>query len=1125
MLSNKTMTGLTNNWTVSADPFYVMHKRTGYKLGSILELSSVEAVLSVFGDEVGNRLIRNGELDSITDVQEALFTAWCYMHLRQRRAKLELPIAVDSAFVFPQYGRTELGMQGIDLIRSLCTEDHLGTKEMTEARKMVKDILGSGSKFAESVKALSVKFGLRSEWVRQSVYAACAARVTDVQVLTFVSCGKMLREILDWELPSNLVLVDHNWFSWGNFLWTNEDVAVICDYLAQAVKQGTVEPIALEPRDNGDFAVWVDGCEFVVTPKDGVFETTRNRRFNNMLLISGLTGYAPDRRVEEDDLVLVNSYGTFLYGMLVLGAKTLSAPSMELSQFVSKVLTSGNELPMTSDDEVGAPDADRIYYERYVTVSRVAPANFPFALAKMPNQRLLVRYGCDVTLQGGDEATDEGVVIGGELPAKSAVDRAALMTFNLVRMPRGQFIDGRRSCIQTRHLPAELRVPFVQQLMMDQCNGDLVAAFAYAKENYSIKGVNDKDYWQALSEHLIIGLSSKLAKLIKRTAMDAALVGTMKDGESRGFKRFGQPNVSNNNWLVESVVTPHAIWPAGMAAYWGERPTLVVSHTETTQPNLPRIAELEVAVVPEYSGYTKSVRFGWHVVTYANPVRLDKGDVVARVPFQTQDGEFDHFITTRVPEARLVSIQWRLAVASGNQKQLQVKVTTETHEHEIKGRNNVKCMFARIDESCINNELNGVGAFNARAIFFADTNKWLDLVMQAVDVAACTAVKNADAEGLRLIAEANAAAGASGVELVWSPVLAVLGIYKPLMDWFEAKFGRAVWFRWADASGEWPWVLRKMYSRHNAESEAERGLPVEGWETVSAVDLGVLPAGATNVFAIADGDIENPQTNVLVLYKLDGVEYFVQRAWSFVGTTETGAVWQPVKGELGSVRSIVGQSSLMAGVARAVEGDDPEYARRLVDDGKTGVHKAAVFHAMRHNNTIKAKGGEELPLVKLGSEEAQALLRTDELIELMSDPENAGKLLSLLAPRFKGVMFSVEGAGRPFSVYLPAVYKQDSASEFRSTGSLSDLITGIFVQYILGADITSSAFTQLVGRASGALTKLCEGSGLAKAPSKCRTAVQAKTKAIPGIPVSKVYVRESQRQNSVYQTMLRTYKD
>jgi len=714
---------LNNNWNVLADPFYAMKGRTQFNIAAVSKLIPGEAITAVMGEKLAGRILSNNVINAASSVQASLFAAWCYLRLRQT-AQLTFPIELDEVFYFADHTRNNsLHIAGLDVLkqygRFVQQPSVLGTA-MSQYRSLIKD--------GEIVKRLAHTHGLEEWCVRQALLTGVYANLgVEFKLLTYALARPVIEQVFG--VQDRIVYVDHNWTRCFDFNATQADVAVVIDWLAGALCKGGVSPIQVSATGEDGFSVWIDEYEFRVTAKDGVFEVSRNLRFNNMLLVSSLTGRGRGVRIPAEDMSLVNSYGTFLYGLVMLGAKYLTAPVPELGQLVSKKMFV--ELPVQSDDEAQAYDGDRAYYDRYVTVTRLSATDMPFGFARYQvdgewNTKVIYNREIGVTSLGDVEKN--GVQIkGAKLPAKHVVDRSALLGFNLVRMPRGQFIDGRRSCIQAKHVPSELREQFVREVLSQLTDNTDAAIAEYARQQFGLSG-SDEEVIKTASQHLIIGLSSKLAKLIKRTAMDAACVGLLEGGSTRGLKRFGQPVESGNNWVVEAVVSPHATFPAGMAVYWGEGPTLLVKHTQTVQPNVPGVIkeeELAGAVVSLVGGQ-QFERRGWQVIRMEQPLRIADKEPICDVPYITEEGCFRHTITNNTPDAYLLEIRWRLAKVAGNHTTLQVVLVTQTREHQIKGRNNIKCMLSRYTPDVVHNNLNA--ELNARSVFFADTNKWLDLV-------------------------------------------------------------------------------------------------------------------------------------------------------------------------------------------------------------------------------------------------------------------------------------------------------------------------------------------------------------------------------------------------------------
>ncbi len=1095
---------LTNNWSVKADPFYAMHKRTGYSLENICKLSPAEAVEAVFGTEVARAIAPDGEIAGLGLLQKTLFSAWCYMYLRQANGSIRLPISFGEEFYL-------LGDQTMS--SAITTAGYLlrnvgisleGDQVCKDAWKSFTQILGAGDARRENIGALAEAHGVSIVAAKHAIVSACISQLTEKKVFTYPSCERLIREVVG-EVNANLVYLDPNWIRFGDFLATAQDVAVVLDFLSTVTKE-----IEVKADGDGDgFRFWISGTEFHCTNNDGIFHVERNRRLQGMLLVNASTGKHNSVPVSAEDVSLVNSYGTFLYALLYGAPAYLAKKVPAWDEFVNKILIKGEEYPLTAEDEVGPADGDRKFYERYVTVTRPAPTELPFQFIKLDDS-VLVAHNQTIFMTTGVSATSE---VRPRLPKNSSVDRTVLETFNLVRMPNGRFIDGRRSCIQLRHTTNPRK--YAEQMFLYLAGTDnLSAAEHYARKSVDVPA--DVDIWEYLGQNLVVGLSSKLAKLIKRTAMDAAVVAQLVDGKGRGFKRFGQPKESENCWLVESVVSAHAIWPAGMACYWGAEPEMIVDHTESHQ--LPYSGKVdETTLIQVYTNYVNEVILedGWYKATFSRPIPIDKGGLVGYVNITTNGVQYPFAVTTRIAEAQLVAIEWQKRRGYGDLSTVFVKVRTITVESEIKGRNNVKAMLTRYDRRCLalNEDI------SARAIFFKDTNKWLDLIAQITDVAACTAIQNQDAEGLELIRSANAAAGVNHCEyLEWSPVLSVVGVYQPLINWFEEKFGRAVWFKWEDPTGEWTTVLRLMYTKHDSPNEAERGEPIDGWQFVSRDKVAdQLPENASNVLALADGPETDIHTNIILIYQVGGVEYFVQRAFSFAGTSDTGPVWQPVKAELSSVRAAVGKTPLMSGVARSIELADPEYTTRLTADGLDGVKRAATIVRM-------AKGNANGPnTIVLGTPDAKSILCTDELRDLVMNPLTQRNLVSHLAEKFEDVTFIAPTPSGKFSLHLPTIATQDGSNNLSSSVTMAGLTAQLMSRAILGEDFTSEVFCAIARSLNGAIRNLARSEALAKAPAYCRTGVIAKCKSIPGIGIGEVWVRMSERSNSVYQTMRSVY--
>jgi hypothetical protein len=1103
-LSINNQIALNQSWYEAADPFRQMGYRTGYATEDVFALSFEQRIEAAFGEEIASLLIKPANerkkpedvlRKSGSHVEKALFSIWCALALRQNH-KIVSPInAGDKVAIVglsDDYTPVFAGMQFIKSFGRLQNNISYG-----KLYNQLFALLGGTKESSNQViNDLAKQFNLCPDAVKQAFlsYFYCIEN-PDVKAITSDAMRSALETII--EVPENLVFVSSHWARTFDFEATNADVWYVCKELESVLGKN---PVIKVIDSEGEFTVLLDNeHEFLVTP-EGVWQKSRGRRFNNILLLDKLGWTDGESRVPAEEMVLLNGFGSFLWAIINMSSKYL-VNTNEMGQFV-KCLVSGKDIPLVAKDEVGAGDADRVQFEKYVTVERDCYNDLPFQLIPMTfgEPALKLCYNTPTKLFEADTK-------------RQRRDQAALRTFNLVRMPAGMFIDGRRSCVQLQHIHPQLKTAFIKLVYQDLFGiSEDSAIAASAREQYKLD-LTDEQVIKYLEEYLVIATSSKLAKLIKRTAMDSALVGHVKDGESRGFIRYGQEDISINNWVVEACVSAHAIFPAGVAVYWDESPTLVVDHTQGIQPNVPTPKDLKSAVVCDFANHANEpvLNNGWWEIVMRQHVPVNKDAIIGRVPYKVGEDTYYHYLINKVESAKLVSIRWKLVKAFGNSSTLKIQFVVTTDESQLKGRNNIKAMISRYYPECIHNSLNE-NALLARSIFFADTNKWLDLLMQHVDVAACTIVKNQDPEGLELIRQANQGTGLDTDQyLEWSPVLALLGVYKPIINWFDDKFGKAVWFRHNDGiSGDWVNVLRQMYS-----------IEPNGWKLLKNEEVSnFLPTNAVKEVAVSDGDITNDKTNILIFYIQNGEHFFIQRAWSYVGTDATGPVWQPVKAEVSSVRAIIGKTPMMAGAVRTLERSDPEFAHKLVTD-RTLSHKASVFAAMLVGKTFSYKG-VELPVVELGSDESKAMLRTEELQQVVNDPDAQAGLLKELAKRFNKVMFFIKS--KQYSINLAAVYKQDSNESGAGDETMSAMVQNLFVKFINGVEIDNPLMQNLAARIMGALKSLCEGEGFIKSVVQCRMSAQTKTIALPGIPADTTFVRHSEQFDSLYQTMVRTFK-
>ena len=791
-ISANNLIALNNAWYNNACPYSEMENRTSeYVIEDVYGLSPYERCVHAFGAAIANLIYdANGNIKVATSsIDKALFSILNALLIRQKY-EIVFPVKAGEEFFFRMPGaQPEFFLPGEVLIKQIGLQNLL-RKEAKGYLQEVYDFIGDLPWLHDKQDHLSDlcqmagKYNLPANKVGADIVETAllsfvvAKHHPELKCLASENARHMIQDLFGIDdIPNNLIFVS-GWVRQFDFHATFEDVIFVCKELQKATTKGKTVGIKVVENENDYSIIFDDEHEFIVTV-DGVWQKSRMRRFNNLLFIyGGEFDSEGSGRVKPNSAVLLNSFGTFLYGLVCLSAQHLRAGSY--SQLV-KELVSGNLVPLVADDEVGAGDADRQQYEKYVTIEKAMPIHFPFEI-----------LNGKVIFKGASRLAELTI-------SQSCIDYVALRTFNLVRMPKGQLIDGRMSCVQLPHILPQLQTQFIRDTFQENFGfGDDEVIASWAKKEFSLHvSLSSPQVFEYLKQNLVVAASSKLAKLIKRTAMYASLVGELEGGESRGFIPFGQQDISVNNWCVESIISEHAIFPAGVAVYWGEKPVLKVPHTSSQTPNIVPTKKEGDSVVVDYPHTAPVLRNGWWEITMSEVVYLNRGDVYGSVPYMVGSENYFHYLVNKTDECQLVSIRWRQAKVFGNDQALQILTTVLTPENQIKARNNVKAMMSRYNPECIHHELNGEleGTLHARAIFFADTNKWLDLLMQNVDVAALTAIKNQDKEGLELIKAANKAAGVNTVDyLEWSPMLALLGTYKPIINWFETKYGKDIWF-------------------------------------------------------------------------------------------------------------------------------------------------------------------------------------------------------------------------------------------------------------------------------------------------------------------------------------------
>lgn len=1112
----------------NGDPLAEMTRRTsGLSLVDVHQFSDAQIINAAFGAGVANAILRPDGTVRGDRVTAELFVLYAKLFLKKRlkpgaSSIVGLPVASHMKVAAPSMGclvstnpRQDVmsaDIAALDWIGAIGTPASIPTavKEQVieDLRQVVR--LAEGQNLTDWIKE-SAKSGTHNGLL----HLFLARRMPEV---TFFG-----NTLIPEDLP-NYIFVDGKNFWAFDFHATAADVAYVGAEIARiSTLTGAEAQIKLAPgKHNGvdvmflDFEAGKDSGyrRVMIHPTDGVYEMARMRRFGQTLV----TGHCLASTGSE--MSLLSSYQTFLTWLFrFLPAFMGTSQSVkEIGLMYDKYIKNDDRtgVPITAVEDLGAVDGDRqhldfrsakvrSYGEKFQDGQCIYSWN-PFGLQYVEDGQAKV--------VARPLAVMELAVKRAPKAAHGQIEAAAFETFNLVRQisSNGALLDGRRACIRVCHIPDQYKQEFVSAIEERYLNGKSWASHAGSRHE---DGAIDK---------LVLCLSSKVAKLIKRTAMDAAVVAQMKGGKQRHSRIWGQKHKSENNVMIPALISQHLLGAAGNGYLWDRE--IIQLENPKCQSWSPDInCKIDQSGLPVIQlvkeGKTELTQSseGWITITWLETPRINLNEEIAFFVYTIEGKDYEFPIVNKLDGMVLEQLHYRLANSVGRKKSLEVKLSTRSFEFDVKARNHIKAVMAPCSETVFNNGLNG-DAF-AKALFPADTNKWGDLVKSKFDVAAATFTENREHpkchKGYARLRMANQIIGCgSHDDAIWAPIAAALGAYDEVLAEFDRVFGRAVWVMWNDGLvGDWSTGLKLLYTFE--------GRPVKGWKDV---DPSELPFGSdlTDIKAIADGDLADPSSNVLVFAKnASGESIIFQRGWSYVGT-EDCPVYQPLKGELSSIADNVGFSDTMGGVLRMISTKDRETAISLMrGNAKRVARSAGLFVMARGRNA-----GTAVPCVTPTGihPDVVSVIRTDELREIVSGPAHKGHVLSELARTFGDTFFLLENGTHKFSINFSVLCSQDANHDFASDESLSAVVEYLFRELILGDKLElTPSLNNLMARVASKLNSLVESDGLNKSCSVGAPVLGARSAGIPGIPTSEVWVAESTDSRSVYQKFVKGYKN
>lgn len=993
-------------------------------------------------------------------------------------------------------------------------------------------------------------------------------------------------DTFDNSVSTNVIAVNSGWTDYMKFRATHEHVYLFCQNLVANIPTDPAsrkKPLTAKLVSGKDtsptnfrYELTFEEAYTIVITHEGVFEKDRRRSLYSQIVVNqqALTYCKGD--LQDEDMYLRNHYGVLLQ-YLVMNALQFTLVDTRLASFYSKKVAI--ELPWVAEEDQGPVDGDRNALQRstcttvtsqdFVEYKYGANGHVDFSVHSS-TPFIFTNVKGDVNLLG----TRKYYQFKQTGHAAYRVDHTAFTALNLVRN-KENFVDGRRVALQCRHIPKEYRTLVIQIICACafKCEGAALDAAVIADFKLEAAGYTHEELWGFIANDLVIGLSSKLSKLVKRAVMYAAQIGRITGGESRSLRQYGQKEVSNNCAAVKAIIGICTNAAPGMAEFY--RDDLVTMEVERTADRTFNVKAYQVnGVIPlewgDLPAPDKTAMDGlYRVYTWTPGIALKMGQTICSLPYYLDNkvGSEVKYAEVRneYESAHLQEVRIRF-VRYGASWQAELDYTVVTYETTIKVRGILKAMAIRADESSVNNGLNAYEgiAFDADALFHRDTNKWLDTTHGLLDCIYMTARKNPNwVEANQTIAAIDAAIG---VDKTWAPVLDLMGIYDNLRQMFYAKFGKMFWVQHEEHNTcvETSAILLQYHMYRNAD----------GWQKLSGVPanmLAMLPAGFTRHVCLVQTQLENPTwdaikdttENVLIFgFNEDNTSFYqAHRSFVYVGTAEC-PLYMPVKGEMASVGSLVGTTKMMQGCIRNIAVKDPVFANLCVKANFSAYDKYAAFLAMANSKEIIAKNGVAMKTIYLNSidEEdnvwltpsAKSLLCNEKIAAIYAATKSTGTFLKALAQEFGNTRFVIktnesvkvdiydtnpnaktEFKQNEFSLYLPVIVAQSSAAGYKHTDDMSSNVQALFtylhqgqnwVKYTDDGVQRNGYIHNLCARIRGAIIGLTRSETVTKCAAFGPLGVQGKPTALYGVRLDEVYVRKSDKFDSVYQTMLRTYK-
>jgi len=676
-------------------------------------------------------------------------------------------------------------------------------------------------------------------------------------------------------------------------------------------------------------------------------------------------------------------------------------------------------------------------------------------------------------------------------------DKQAFLVWNLLPMHKGK-------CPYFWATMAVIRCYKMEKTLLDAVIASNHANILSGLSHYS----SEEAIEQFKKEGLLIE-STKQAKASKRVGLPLATSAEIVDEfceesafvhSTQDVELFGRDRGFTN----QTIFADNALGNPGAAIFVDNvKRQFLVNHKRSTKTVGLTGIECKFEHSTEISEVNKTVKY---VFTPTSKISFNENDVL--VSYETS---IDDNVEIPCEEpGELINVS--LHINSFGEST--VVVAYKTLESEVKLRGIVKALTMRCKINPVLHPLNNPSLVEGtELLILADSNKSSDLLQNTVSVMAQTMA--ATEEGRKIIATLNSAVNVNeDTYLVFDAVMASFGLYDEAMKAFNAAHRKAVWLQY-EGNEEFD-ALCDLYTTGSLSKEGKR----KKWFSPSLKVMGEIKGlFSENVTQILiDGDISNPETEILVWTKTPESTKFYQRTFALVN------VLLHTKPELCSVSQAVSTTSTLTSIAHAIEldGDHQTASDILSDDFNMRRWSAAqAMHVSKEITEIKVASGENLDTKKIITIFDESNKQTPEFVKLASSYANQTLSIDELTKAFPFYAFRIKAIS-PFILEfqgLKLISSGDDSSKTLILGCVKELFRKLF---------TSCEFATVASEASSIINDMLSMLNSVKTGKHALhgcSAVSSKIVANYGVNVEELLIKKSSHPKSLFAVTTKLYGD